>query len=119
MSDQSDTIKAQVLKIWGALTHARGIFGIIKAVPSVVASVEAIAAAMSGMTGSAKREAVVDILSDAISLPLWFAPFKRTIIGWLVDMTVFAWNTLVGHQWIDTYIDSHPVFGVTIPKRTP
>lgn len=117
MDSRVEAIKAQVRLIWGAVLHTKGVWGAIKTILSVSPMVEAIAATLSGMTGAVKRQAVIDLISDAVKLPLWLSPFKRTLIGVLIDTVIAAWNALVGHDWITRYMAEHAVFSLVAPRR--
>ena len=114
MNDRVATIKTQVILTWGAIRTIKGFAGVKDMISAVVAGVEAVTWNMSQMTGAEKRQAVVDLICDAIKLPafLFFLnPFKALIVGWMVDVAIAQSNALLGHKkWMNQYATESPAF---------
>ena len=50
--------------------------------------------------GATKRALVVDMLMLVMPFPKWLPkPLRRVVLGWLVDMTVAAYNYAYGKVW--------------------
>lgn len=66
-----------------------------------VKGIEEYSKAYSKLSGNDKKEVVVSILCEYISIP-WCPPFlKKILFTWTINFIVYAFNRIGGKEWID------------------
>jgi len=84
-----------------ALAIAQGRAG--KLIQWSVIGIEKALKDVAGVSGGAKKKALVDWLENLIKLPVWAEPFDGMLIGMLVDAIVGWLNDRFGHLFADLY----------------
>lgn len=51
--------------------------------------------------GSEKREAAIDIVNQAVDIPLVPEAAEGVLIGILVDLCIYLYNRWWGHKWLE------------------
>lgn len=66
-----------------------------------VKDVESVSKIYGSLTGEEKKEVVVEILNESVNIP-WFPEFlERVIFGLLIDIVVYVFNKIGGHDWLN------------------
>jgi len=85
----------QLQAIHKELRDARGILGIFKAAPKVVARVESLGE-FHGLLGSEKKALAVEIILNIVQLPWWAPPvIVRLILSYAIERAVSKLKKLV------------------------
>ena len=52
-------------------------------------------------SGADKRRIAINIVNDLIDIPLIPESIEAKLIGLLIDLVIYAFNELFGHNWSD------------------